>query len=404
MKSLMRIDCVRWDDLKSPPRSYDGPVHSRLRAVLAEPHAPHVPARVWRDWVLIAVLAPAIVLEGIARPDLPWRVGCVVIALALLPTLLWRRTEPLVMVAIAFGFTTVAPFVLPGDACQMFTTSFLVLLTYALFRWGAGRDAVIGSLFVVTKVAAAGLVGSIDGSELVAGFAVMFAAATLGIAIRFRAAARARELDQAKLLERERLARDLHDTVAHHVSAMAIRAQAGIAASAGQPGAAVEALRVIEAEASRALAEMRTIVRVLRRDQPADLAPNPRLADIQRLAGRFHTGPAVNVDIRGDLDNLPPTVGSALYRLAQESVTNARRHARHATRIEVSVAADDTSVRLRVSDDGEAGAARPAGSPGFGLMGMIERADLLGGTCEAGPNPDRGWTVTAVLPRAGVGA
>ncbi|WP_332108222.1 ATP-binding protein [Phytohabitans suffuscus] len=90
--------------------------------------------------------------------------------------------------------------------------------------------------------------------------------------------------------------------------------------------------------------------------------------------------------------------------MAQESVTNARRHARHATRIEVRVAADDTSVHLRVSDDGESSAARPAGAPGFGLIGMMERADLLGGTCAAGPNPDRGWTVTAVLPRAGASA
>ena len=70
------------------------------------------------------------------------------------------------------------------------------------------------------------------------------------------------------------------------------------------------------------------------------------------------------MEIDGDVDDLPPSVGTAIYRLAQESVTNARRHARHATRIEVRVAADDTSVRLRVSDDGDTGAARPAASPG----------------------------------------
>ncbi|WP_422739131.1 sensor histidine kinase [Micromonospora sp. WMMD729] len=379
-------------------------MHPRLHAVLGEPPVAPVPSRVWRDWALVAVLAPAIVAEGVLRADLPWRTGCVVIALALLPTLLWRRAAPLAMVAIGFGCATVAPFVLPGDPCRLITASFLVLLTYALFRWGSGRAAVIGSLFVLAKVIAGGVFGSNDGGELVAGFAVMVAAATLGVAIRFRAAARQRELDRVKLLERERLARDLHDTVAHHVSAMAIRAQAGIAASVRQPDAAVEALRTIEAEASRALAEMRAMVRVLRRGEPADLVPNPRATDIGRLAGRFRTGPTVDVDLRGDLGGLPPALGAALYRLAQESVTNARRHARHATRIEVSVAADDTAVRLRVTDDGEAGAARPAGPPGFGLMGMRERADLLGGTCEAGPNPDRGWTVTAVLPRAGVGA
>ncbi|BCB77568.1 histidine kinase [Phytohabitans flavus] len=379
-------------------------MHPRLRSVWDEPRAPNAPARVWRDWVLLALFVPAIVLEGILRSDLPWPAGSAVMALALLSTLLWRRTQPLGMVAITYGVTAVAPFVLPGDPCLMYSSGFVVILTYALFRWGAGREAVIGSAFIAAKLVLSTFALTIGVGEMIAGFAVMFGVAALGAAVRFRASARLRELDRVKLLERERIARDLHDTVAHHVSAMAIRAQAGIAASATQPGAAVEALQVIEAEASRALAEMRAMVRVLRRDQPADLAPNPQVADIGRLAGRFRAGPAVDVDIRGDMEDLPPAVGSALYRLAQESVTNARRHARHATRIEVSVAADDTSVHLRVSDDGEASAVRPASQPGFGLIGMMERADLLGGTCAAGPNADRGWTVTAILPRAGAPA
>ena len=129
------------------------------------------------------------------------------------------------------------------------------------------------------------------------------------------------------------------------------------------------------------------------------------------LAGRERAGPVVDVEIDGDTADLPPSVDSAIYRLAQESVTNARRHARNASRIEVRVAADERSVRLRVTDDGESGPAGesppghggggPSGSPpGYGLIGMTERAGLLGGTCVAGPGPDRGWTVTAVLPLA----
>lgn len=106
----------------------------------------------------------------------------------------------------------------------------------------------------------------------------------LGAAFRYRASARMRELDQVKLLERERLARDLHDTVAHHVSAIAIRAQAGLATSVLQPDAATDALHVIEAEASRTLAEMRSMVRVLRRNEPADLAPSPGITDLEQLA------------------------------------------------------------------------------------------------------------------------
>jgi signal transduction histidine kinase len=182
---------------------------------------------------------------------------------------------------------------------------------------------------------------------------------------------------------------------------MAIRAEAGLATAATRPDAAVDALRLIQSEASRALTEMRTMVRALRRNQPADLEPSPRIGDLERLAGQTRTGPSVDVEITGDVEDVPASVASAIYRLAQESVTNARRHARHATCIEVRVAADDTSVRLRVSDDGDTSLARPDASPGYGLIGMIERAGLLGGTCEAGPDPERGWTVTAVLPRAG---
>lgn len=102
--------------------------------------------------------------------------------------------------------------------------------------------------------------------------------------------------------------------------------------------------------------------------------------------------------IVGEVGDLPPSVGSAIYRLAQESITNARRHANH---VEVVVSADDACVRLSVRDDGDTAALHPLPSPGYGLTGMIERARLLGGTCEAGPAPDRGWTVTATLPRAG---
>ena len=103
--------------------------------------------------------------------------------------------------------------------------------------------------------------------------------------------------------------------------------------------------------------------------------------------------------LSGDLDGLRPSVAAALYRLAQESVTNAVRHARHATVIQVTVHGEDDSVRLTVGDDGEAGTFDPRSSSGFGLIGMAERAKLLGGTLEAGPNRNRGWTVRAVLPR-----
>jgi len=379
-------------------------VHDLLRSIRDEPRSPHPPRRVWRDWALVAVLVPFAVLEGLLRPELPWRFASAAIVVALVPTLLWRRTRPLLMVVIGFGVSGLAPVLLPGATLESVTLVFLLLLPYALLRWGSGREAALGLAFILAKVALGAAAGQLSPVDLVAGFAVLSATAALGLALRWRARARQRELEQVKLLERERLARDLHDTVAHHVSAMAIRAQAGLAMAPSDPAAATDALHVIEAEASRALAEMRGMVRVLRHDRPAGPPPQPdpdtRLADLATLAGPTRSGPPVDVDITGDLGDLPSPVRTAIFRIAQESVTNARRHARHAKRIEVRVSADPTSVRLRVSDDGEGGP-RATGAAGYGLVGMIERAGLLGGTCEAGPDPGRGWTVTAVLPRSG---
>jgi signal transduction histidine kinase len=378
-------------------------VRELLRSIWDEPRAPGAPARVWRDWVLVAVLIPTALIEGVMRQDIPARTFTVAVAVALVPTLLWRRTHPLRMVAITFGVCGLAS-VVTGADLGLNTLVFVLLFPYALYRWGSGRDIVLGSAIVLVKLGSSTALGYLSLGESLGGLALLFAISALGVALRFRAGARVRQLEGVRLRERERLARDLHDTVAHHVSAMAIRAQAGLATAASRPDAATDALRVIEAEASRALTEMRTMVRGLRRDQPVDTAPSPKVADLERLTTRSGDGPAVTVLLTGDVNDLPEQIAAAIYRLAQESVTNARRHARHATAIEVHVAVDATSVRLRVSDDGDLGLLRSGALPGFGLIGMRERADLLGGVCEAGPNPGRGWTVTAVLPRAGASA
>jgi signal transduction histidine kinase len=394
------VSLVLAADQRRRPRSYREGVQALLRPLWDEPRPADPPARVWRDWVLVAVLVPATLLETLLRPDLPHRALAVVLTVGLVPTLLWRRTRPLLMVAIAFAASAGASVLTGGNPPEPATVVYVLLLPYALFRWGSGREIVLGSAIMLARMALTLATGELLAGEAAGGLAVLAATCALGGALRYRASARLRELDQVKLLERESLARDLHDTVAHHVSAIAIRAQAGIATSATRPDAAVEALAVIEAEATRTLAEMRSMVHVLRRAGQAELAPSPRIADLAGLADTGGTGPAVDVAFSGDVDDVPPSVAAAVYRLAQESVTNSRRHARNATRIEVRVAADESAVRLHVRDDGDGGAARAPGS-GYGLVGMIERAELLGGTCEAGPGPGRGWTVTAALPRAG---
>jgi len=374
-------------------------VRNAARSLWAEPRVPNPPTRVWRDWALVAVLVPLAVLEVILREDLVWRPVALVLGAAPVFTLLWRRTHPLVVVAVAFGAQTLADVATlfgADESAVLYTTAYVLLLPYSLFRWGSGRDAAIGLAMILV-----GLFISDTGLDLVIAIGFFLFSAALGAAIRYQASSRLREMDQVKLREREQLARELHDTVAHHVSAIAIRAQAGRTLAAADPNAAVDALEVIEEEASRTLAEMRTMVGALRQGEEPDLAPQRGVADIERLALSAGDRPRVDVELSGDLDDLPSSVEAGIYRLAQESITNAVRHARHATRVKVSVVGDDRSVRLTVSDDGDAGSLSASASSGYGIAGMTERAKLLGGTLEAGPSRDRGWTVDAVLPRNG---
>jgi signal transduction histidine kinase len=162
----------------------------------------------------------------------------------------------------------------------------------------------------------------------------------------------------------------------------------------------VKALETIGEAASQTLEEMRAMVGVLRDGAEADFAPQPGVADIEHFAHHVGGWPRIDVQLSGDFAELSPAVGVALYRIAQESVTNAVRHARRATRITVDVVDEGEQVRLTVRDDGDA-AATAQTSSGYGLVGMVERATLLGGTLQAGPSPGRGWTVDAVLPTGG---
>lgn len=374
-------------------RLYPDGVTGLWRSAWRAPRAvPSPPRRVWRDGALVALVAVLALVEGMLRTDLQRPLLAVIVLLAVLPTVLWRRTKPLVMLVVAMvplGF-------LPPDS-TLYTSLFVMVLVYAVFRWGGGRDLVIGSAVLVASL---GLTfvrgGGID--DLIGGFALLLTVVLLGIAFRYRAGSRQRSLDRIRMREREHLARDLHDTVAHHVSAIAIRAQAGLAMAARDARAAQDALGVIEAEAARTLSEMRSMVRVLRLGDTAELAPSPRLGDIEQLAGARPGGATVAVTVAGDQSSVPPPVAAAVFRLAQESVTNALRHARQVSRVDVLVEADEGGVKVSVTNDGDV-AASPA--PGFGILGMMERAALLGGTCQAGPASGGGWAVVAVLPRVG---
>jgi signal transduction histidine kinase len=275
---------------------------------------------------------------------------------------------------------------------------YVLVLAYALFRWGSGREAAAGLAIILVPATMSVLGTSTGVAEAIGGTGVLMSAFALGWAVRSQHDARERRLEQVKSEERVLLARELHDTVAHHVSAIAVHAQAGRALAATSPSSPLEALEVIEVEASRTLAEMRAMVRVLRNEAPVDYAPQPGVADLARLSGPSPAGPRVEVTVAGGLATLPAAIDAAVFRIAQEAVTNALRHARNATLVDVRVAGDRSTVSLVVRDDGDP-VADPTPEAGYGLTGMVERAALLGGACQAGPCPGRGWAVSATLPR-----
>ncbi|MCM4080710.1 sensor histidine kinase [Paractinoplanes hotanensis] len=376
-------------------------LRDNLRSLWTAPRPPDAPGRVWRDWALVAAALGSVLLEVTLREDVVWRPVAAVLGvwLAVLP--LWRRTRPLAMVALAFGAvialqaaTLVAA---PREPVGLNSSLVVLVLVYALPRWGSGREIVLGVLVILAAFAISVVTDDIPAGEGIAALVFLFMPAVIGASVRFWATAQERQLERMRSHERERLARELHDTVAHHVSAMVIRAQAGRVLAGADPAAAVEALEGVEEEGARTLEEMRLMVATLR-DSGAgpELAPAAGVADLERLLRAPGARLRVDLGLDGDLDGLPPAVGAAVYRIVQESVTNAMRHAVDATEVMVRVTGEPQRVRVTVRDDG---ARVGRGRDGYGLAGLRERAALLGGELSAGPGTDRGWHVEAELPR-----
>ena len=205
---------------------------------------------------------------------------------------------------------------------------------------------------------------------------------------------------RAVLEERTRIARELHDVVAHHLSLLAVRAETAPYRLPGLAEPALAEFGSLSEVAREALVEMRRLLGVLRHDQPPDLAPQPQLADLPALVDTARrAGVPVELSVSAALDHVPPGVGACAYRIVQESLSNASQHAPGAA-ITVSVSNDSGAVVLQVAN-GPGVSADPAENnhgPGHGLTGMRERAALLGGSLSAGPSPDGGFLVSAVLP------
>jgi signal transduction histidine kinase len=218
---------------------------------------------------------------------------------------------------------------------------------------------------------------------------------------RERAARAEREREERALHavsdERARIARELHDVVGHSVSVMTVQASAVRRLLEEDQDREREALVVVEQTGREALAEMRRLVGVLRPPEEAPaLAPQPSLECLDRLAQQVReAGLRVDVRVEGDAVQLPASVDLTAYRLVQEGLTNALKHAR-AERAEVVVRYDDGHVEVTVSDDGRGGGDGEKG--GHGLVGMRERVSVYGGELEAGPRPEGGFRLRARLP------
>ena len=213
-------------------------------------------------------------------------------------------------------------------------------------------------------------------------------------ALAARSAALQRQAEQATAAERARIARELHDIVAHHLSVIVLQA-AGARASGKPAGAPLEK---IENSARQALAETRRLLGVLRDpDEETGLAPQPGIGDLDALAASVRAaGLPVNLVIDGDRAALPAAVDVSVYRIVQEALTNVLKHAGPA-RADVAIGCADDTVTIEVTDNGT-GEPGPDPAGGHGLAGMRERAAVFGGELAAGPRPGGGFAVRARLP------
>jgi signal transduction histidine kinase len=358
--------------------------------------------RIVRRWWL-PVLCALVQLVSVGTGDADPATGTAGVAFALLGVasglaLLWRHRHPLAtLAAVTVGF--VLQVAVGGPAPPVCVT----VMMYVVGRGAASRADGRDRPFLWTAAAmVAGLLGVV-GVLVISGhpdpaapFGLLAVAAGLaGLLLALRSARveeRRRELLAA---ERMRIARDLHDIVGHGLGAITVQAGAArMAVAAGAEADATESLAAIESAGRGMLREVRWLVGLLREE-----GGRPVAADVPELVGNARrSGLEVALSVSGDLECVPPVAGEAAYRIVQEALTNVVRHGDGGA-ADVHVTVDD-ALDLRIIDHGEDGADRGAVKfvEGNGVRGMRERAAAAGGTLQAGPSRDGGWTVRALLP------
>ncbi|HZS23459.1 MAG TPA: histidine kinase [Gaiellaceae bacterium] len=325
--------------------------------------------------------------------------------------LAWRRRYPIaVVVALALGWGLEPALGVPPDQ-PVVPVLALVIALYSLAANAPVRRAFAGFALMLPAAAVSAL--HIHGDAAVklgnAAFGLVIAggAWTAGAVVRSRTqqagalARRAERLESERAVavaaERARIARELHDVLAHSISVMVVQAGAAAEVMRAAPDRAAEALDAVQETGRQALVEMGRLVGLLR-ERPEELgyAPQRRLADLDELADRMRdAGLPVDLRIEGEKRPVPLGVDLSAYRVVQEALTNALKHGGGATAV-VRVAYRPGELALEILDDG--GGTGNGGGSGHGLIGMRERIAVFGGEFDAGPRPEGGFAVRACLP------
>ncbi|MFI5718157.1 sensor histidine kinase [Nocardia sp. NPDC051750] len=371
-----------------------------------------------RWWVDAGTVLVVVALFAVAWPTLhlthqvPWPIAPLIAAFAALPVLLIRGNAPLGW-AVSAGSALLIALAVPNQTGEAmpFQVVHIVALYFLVFavalRSPPQLTAVVWaatSLLLGAALSAEG-VGADPWAWPVSLGGTVFVGLLLRSLIRSRSELNRQtevsELERARrtiLEEKARIARDLHDVVAHHMSLVVVQAQTAPYRVNGVNEAARAEFESIGATAREALNEIRGLLGVLRSDgQLAEHAPQPTAADLEALfLGAARAGVDLTWSVEGTLAVVPDTVGSALYRIVQESLANAGRHAPGAA-VRVTIDCAET-VELTVVNGRGTGPA-PAGIAGLGIAGMQARALAVGGRLTAEPTPDGGFRVSARLPR-----
>jgi signal transduction histidine kinase len=368
------------------------------------------------DIALAAALVVLAISEVTFNPALAPRAGSYAIEIAMAAAVAWRRAAPLAaatIVAIA-NVADAAIGVSPSDPSIPLVTT--VAMAYALVAHSPLRQAIVGSAILIAGTTAQVIVAGQSIASL--GFAYTFLAViwAIGRLVRLRTAQAVRaevqierlrneEAERARsvaIAERSRIARELHDVIAHSVSVMVVQAGAAQQVLRADPAAAERALDAVQSTGRQAISELGQLLGVLREGgAELGLAPQPTLAELPALiADAESTGVSATLTTGGVPFPLPAGIELAVYRVVQEALTNTRKHAGGHAHAEVRLDYRPNEVILDISDDGHSPTEmkRDAGGTGHGLVGMRERISTYGGTLIAGPTANRGFRVHARIP------